>query len=248
MLTTRNTPTRGPIGLALSKLAYHPAGPTILAVSLALISLPLVALTLPVYELMNAPPIGDLRSLSPTDPARWTAATSAVLFSALIGGSVGGWLIRHKRDLYWLALLLAWFCGIAGTTLLPALLGQHFGVNPICVDACGYSTTTDDPGSSVLAAGLFFAFAPMADRYAAGALAVGFVIWSQVFVRFGPPVPQRATSWREQGWQGSYPPSTPYQWSQRAVPEASDAPTSGPDPTPATPPTQPGDQGTRDPG
>ena len=131
-------PAHGPIGRALHRLTYHPAGPAVLAVSLALISLPFVALNLQVYEFTGTGfGIEDIAPLSPTDPARWTAAFSAVLLSSVIAGIIGGWLIRHRRgSSYWAALPVAWICGIGGTTLLPALLGQRFGAVPMCIDGC----------------------------------------------------------------------------------------------------------------
>ncbi len=212
--------TRGPIGRALSKLAYHPAGPTVLAVAFAMISLPFVAFTLNAYELMDAFQISDIRPLSPTDPARWTAAGSAVLLSGVIAGVVGGWLIRHRRGhSYWVALLVAWICGIGGTTLLPSLLGQHFGAAPMCIDSCGYSITTDQPGWNFAAAALFFWLGPIYEYEALGVLVVGFVAWSQILIRFGPQAP---------------PPEVPrwgYPWPQ-AAPATSV--TSAPVPVPIT--------------
>jgi hypothetical protein len=128
------------------------------------------------------------------------------------------------------ALLVAWICGIGGTTLLPSLLGQHFGAVPICIDACGYSITTDHPGWNFAAAALFFWLGPICESEAFGALVVGFVAWSQILIRFGPQAP---------------PPDVPrwgYPWPQ-AAPATSVAPAPGPVPKPATSPTRPADRG-----
>jgi len=245
MFTTRDTPTRGPIGRALSKLAYHPAGPTILAVSLALISLPLVAVTLQLYQMESTGfQTTDIHPLSPTDPARWTAAASAVLLSAVIAGFVGGWLLRHRRGYsYWVALLVAWTCGIGGTTLLPSLLGQHFGAVPMCIDGCGYSITTDQPGWNFVAAALFFWLGPLYEGQALGALIVGFVAWSQILIRFGLAAPPPEVPRWGRAQQASYPLPAPYPWPQAVAPAASTAPPPGPVPAPATPPTQLPDNG-----
>ena len=187
----RLAPADGPIGRALRRLSYHPAGPTVLAVALALTSWPFVALNIHVYELTGL--ADGSEPLPSTDPARWTAAASAVLVSAVVAGFVGGWLIRHRRDSsYWVALLVAWICGIGGTTLLPALLGQHFGTVPICIDGCAYSITTDNPGPNFLGAALLFWLGPLYEGQALGALIVGFVGWSQN----SPPIRSACTSAR----------------------------------------------------
>ena len=241
MFTTKNRP----IGHAFTWLAYQPEGPTILAVSLALIALPFVALSLQVYELMDGFPIEDIHPLSPTDPTRWTAAASAVLLSALVAGSVGGWLIRHRRGYsYWVALPVAWICGIGGSTLLPALLGQHFGAAPMCIDACGYSITTDQPAWNFLAAVLFFWLAPAYEGQALGCLIVGFVAWSQILVRFGPPAPPpEVPRWgRAQAW---YPPSERYPWPQPVAASASETPAPRPVDAPEARPAPLGDEGDR---
>lgn len=255
MLTPRNAPTspwaegplantQGPIGRGLSKLAYHPAGPTFLAVAIATISLPFVALTLQVYEFMDAFQTSEIQPLSPTDPVRWTATASAVLLSSVIAGVVGGWLIRHRRGYsYWVALLVAWICGIGGTTLLPSLLGQHFGAAPMCIDACGYSITTDQPGWNFVAAALFFWLGPIYEGPAFGILVVGFVAWSQILLRFGPSAPPPEVPRWGSAQQTWHPLPAPYPWPQPVAPAASTAPPPGPVSAPATPPTQPPDNG-----
>ena len=234
----------GPIGRAMRKLAYHPAGPTVLAVSLALISWPFVALSLPVYERQGAGfSVSDVQPpLSPTDPVRWTAAASAVILSSVIAGFVGGWLIRHRRGpSYWTALPVAWICAIGGTTLLPALLGQHFGAVPICIDGCGYTITTDNPGPNFLAAAIFFWLGPFIDSHALGALIVGFVAWSQILIRFGPTAPPPAVPGWSRAPQASYPMPAPFPWQQPIAPAALRPPPPEPISASATPPNQPVD-------
>jgi hypothetical protein len=198
-----------------------------------------------VYALMDGFPTSDIQPLSPTDPTRWTAAASAVLLSALVAGCVGGWLIRHRRGYsYWVALPVAWICGIGGSTLLPAILGQHFGAAPMCIDACGYSITTDQPGWNFLAAVLFFWLGPAYEGQALGALIVGFVAWSLILVRFGPPAPPPEVPYwgRAQAW---YPPSEPYPWTQPFAGSASAAQAPRPVDAPETPPTPLNDEGDR---
>ena len=174
-------------GHALSKLAYHPAGPTILAVALALISLPLVAPGLGLYRLDYA---ADLAPMSLTDPARWTTAMSAVLLAAVIGGSVGGWLIRHRSDYsYWTALLLAWIGGIGGSMVLPWFLRQNVGAAQACLDGCSLLVRSDDPTSGFVLGAIFFWLGAAIEYEAFGALVLGFVVWSQVLLRYGPPAP-----------------------------------------------------------
>ena len=246
MFTTRGTPTHGPIGRALNKLAYHPAGPTVLAVAFALISLPFVAVTLQLYEMESTGfQIADIHPLAPTDPARWTAAASAVLLSALVAGSAGGWLLRHRSGYsYWVAFLLAWICGIGGTTLLPSLLGQHFGAVPGCIDGCGYAITSEGPpGANFLAAATVFWLGPIFEGPAFGILVVGFIAWSQILLRFGPAAPPPEVPRWGGAQQASYPLPAPYPWPQPGAPAASTAPPPWPVPAPTTPPTQPADNG-----
>lgn len=245
MLTTRNTPIRGPIGQAVSKLAYHPAGPTVLAVALALISLPFVAVTLQVYEMESTGfQIADIHPLAPADPARWTAAASAVLLSALVAGSAGGWLLRHRSGYsYWVALLLAWICGIGSTTLLPSLLGQHFGAVPLCIDGCGYGISTGAPGPTFVAAALFCWLGPISEGPAFGILVVGFIAWSQILTRFGPAAPPPDVPRWQRTQQAPYPLPGPYAWPHPVAPTDSAAPPPGPVRAPATPPTQLPDNG-----
>ena len=119
-------------------------------------------------------------------------------------------VVAHRSgalDSYWTALPVAWICAIGGTTLLPALLGQHFGAVPICIDGCGYTITTDNPGPNFLVAAMFFWLGPFIESQALGALIVGFVAWSQILIRFGPTAPPPAVPDWSRAPQASYPPA-----------------------------------------
>ena len=61
----------------LDSIVASPLGPALLALALAIVSLPFVALTLHAYP-YSGYQVGFVPDLSPTDPARWTAAVSAV--------------------------------------------------------------------------------------------------------------------------------------------------------------------------
>jgi hypothetical protein len=188
------------IVVRLDSIVSRPLGPALLALALALVSLPFVALTLHAYPYSRYQ-VGFVSDLSPTDPARWTAAVSAVIPSALVTGVVAR-LVRRHRNLMAATFLLAWIVAIATTPVIPTLLGQNVGFGgPICIDTCWAPISTSAPAGAPVIAVLFWWLGPLVGEFGPFAvLAAGFVAWFRFVYRISPP--QVATPW---AW-------TPSQW------------------------------------
>ena len=243
-MLTRITLFRGSIGRALSRLAHHPAGPTALAVAIALISLPFVAVNLQLYELESSGfAISDIHPLAPTDPARWTAAASAVLLSALIAGSAGGWLLRHRSGYsYWIALLWPGSAASAALPCCPRSLVSISGPSP-CVSTGAATESLQVHQARPSSRPLCSAGSARSTRVRRLDLVVGFVAWSQILRSFGPPAPPPSLPRWGSAQQESQLLPAPYPWPYPVGPTAPMVPSSGAVPAPAKPPTQPADNG-----
>jgi uncharacterized RDD family membrane protein YckC len=167
----------------IRRLLARREGPTALAVLLALVSLPFVAVSLQEYA--YAADLRGVAQLAPSDPARWTAAAGAVLFSGLIAGFVGG-RISHNPAGALLTFLLAWCLAIAAAPILPAALGQQvsFG-GQLCIDGCSASVSSVDPSSGLSNSVFLFWLGPLVDPEPFLALLLGFAIWYSLIARFG---------------------------------------------------------------
>jgi hypothetical protein len=167
------------------RVLAHPAGPTALAIVLALVSLPIVAQSLDVIHLPQSGGFVPDR-LSPTDPARWTAAAGAVLISALIAGTIGGGVVRRSAvGGAILTIAIAWVVAVETVALGPALLNQNVGIEVLCIDACAPSLKSNEP-SNWLVAGLAAPFAPLVAFGSFEILCVGVGIWTAILRRFRP--------------------------------------------------------------
>jgi len=168
----------------LRRLLARREGPTVLAVLMALVSLPFVAISLQEYA--YAADLRGVAQLAPSDPARWTAAAGAVLFSGLIAGFVGG-RISHNPAGALLTFLLAWCLAIAAAPILPAALGQQvsFG-GQLCIDGCSASVSSVDPFSGISNSIFLFWLGPFVDPEPFLALLLGFALWYSLIARFGP--------------------------------------------------------------
>lgn len=164
--------------------------PTALALVLALVAWPIVAVT------MNAAyPVHDVGGpeLGASPLARWSAAASAVFISAAVAGPIGGVMVRRNAiggGVTTFALALA--AAVASWPLLPMLLGQQIGVACESTFAPGFSSSPCDPFlttgnlASDLQAVPFFWLAPFAQPVAVATLAIGVSVWTAIL----------AMSWR----------------------------------------------------
>lgn len=127
------------------------SGPTVLALFLALLSLPLVVLSLDVVSYYPGVPLGTQgNEVSLLDLGRWSGAGGAVFGSALVAGTVGGMAFRRNAVFAGLAaFLLAWMVAIAALPLLPALLGQEVGFAYSCLDSCGPALSSSNPTQAI---------------------------------------------------------------------------------------------------
>ena len=161
------------------------ARPTLLALLLALVSLPLVALTMGAVDTT-----GNHYSLATPIPAtalgQWSAAASAVFVSALVAGTIGAPLVRSQK---WLGGITTFFIALVvappALPLLPAFLGQHVGVAVSCMDVCSPASSTNDLTTGLLA-DLFIFLAPWAEPWPVLTLAVGVGIWVYLVRRLQP--------------------------------------------------------------
>jgi hypothetical protein len=156
--------------------------PPLVAVGLALVSLPLVAVSLSILDTTHAVS-SSTQYLALGDPRRWTSGAGAVLISAVFAGAIGAPAVRRRPIAgalftFFVALIVA----IGAFPLLPASLGDHVGEVVFCVDGCNAVVDSWDPSSGLRAAP-FFAWAAFTEPVSVAALAIGVTIWSLVVRR-----------------------------------------------------------------
>jgi hypothetical protein len=177
-------------------VAVHP---TLLALALAAISLPIVALTLNMtVEVETWVDLGHwsgwdefltVTLLPPGDPARWLAAAGSVFASALVAGTLLAPRARsHAKRGAWLTITVAWIAAIAALPVLPALAGRGVGVEPFAVLFSDYylaMNTTDPfaafrvmPGSGGLQPVVGFWLGPLYEPTPFLALVFGVTVWT----------------------------------------------------------------------
>lgn len=164
-------------GMGIGSLSWM--APALIAVDLALVTLPLIAVTLTVFDTTqlgywNA----DVPTLDEADPRRLTTAAGAVLSAALIAGLLGGPLVRRHRTMGALfTFVLASVAAITFYPVVPSMLHQHLGEAAVCVGHCEPVVNSDDVLSGVKAVP-FFALAVLVEPIAIFVLAVGVYIWA----------------------------------------------------------------------
>jgi hypothetical protein len=120
--------------------------PTALALLLALVAWPIVAMTLGAVD-PNYNGIGPVHHASAL--GQWSAAASAVFLSALVSGPIGGLVVRRNAIVGGLfTFVLALMVAIESVSLLPTVLGQEIGVACESAIAPGFSSSPCDPTSS----------------------------------------------------------------------------------------------------
>ena len=184
--------------MPVRRMLTHWSGPTVLAVLLALLSLPLVAISLDAVQAtprggaMNCtgsypdvftPDLCIYDGLPLTDPGRWSAAAGAVLAAALLAGTIGGRIVRRHAKLGGLlTVLLAWEVAIASIPLLPAT----FHLDVAFAQALGWMpavrSTEATSGLSAAATWLVL-ISPLAEPVPFVLLLVGVVVWTKLLRR-----------------------------------------------------------------
>ncbi|HEX7490756.1 MAG TPA: hypothetical protein VF337_03515 [Candidatus Limnocylindrales bacterium] len=171
VMALRSSGDEGPEGLA------ERARPTLLALALALLAWPVVALSLGATT-------GDARERIPaTELSRWTAAASAVFISALVAGPIGGFAVcRHAKSGAVFTFLLALMVAIPALPLIPSALGQNVGAGFVCIDTCSDATSTSNLVAGVWA-DMFLLFAPLYEPVPVLTLVGGVVLWTVLLRR-----------------------------------------------------------------
>jgi hypothetical protein len=157
--------------------------PTLLALLFAMISLPVVAVTMPVWAYGH--------QVSAADPARWTAAAGAILVPAAIVGTIAAPIVRwHGVMGGFIALTLAWVLALVMLPVLPALLHLTYGgtlgfgsynVGFVAADQMGFSV---DDAAAGLRSVLLFPIAPLAAPGPFLSLVLGVAYWTRVVRTF----------------------------------------------------------------
>jgi hypothetical protein len=145
---------------------------TAIALLLALATVPLVALTCGATD-------GTNKMGPATEAARWTAAASAVLLSALFAGTIGAPIVRRNSGGgACLTVVIALLVAIPTSTWIPSLLGQSVGLGEVCfLSSCTPAVATAPYGSGP-AISLFFVLTPFVEPVPFVALAIGVGVWT----------------------------------------------------------------------
>jgi hypothetical protein len=123
-------------------------GPVALAVGLAIAFLPVVAGALMVT---GAPDYEPLPQLSFRDVFVLAAVSS--LAAAIIGGAIGGALIRRHRVVGPLAAtILSWMTAVTLVPLVASVIGIHYQAVVFCLDSCQVIIDSALPSSGFSAA------------------------------------------------------------------------------------------------
>lgn len=175
----------GPRSAHLGRLLDHPAGPAMLAAAFALLSLPLVALSLDGVSTAGSmyEPGGPIR-LGLIDPGRWVGAFGSVLAAGLVAGTVGGSLVRkHAKIGVFVTLVVAWEVAIAALPVLPALLRMDAGFAYYCLDSCQPAISGKNPDGVLfllVQPWTTLALAPLVAPGPILTLTVGVAVWAWI--------------------------------------------------------------------
>jgi hypothetical protein len=169
-------------GATLALVRWVPSRyrPTALALLFALVSLPLVALTLAPTS------AGDYMRDQPipaTALGQWSAAASAAFISAMVAGRFGGKVVRrHAIAGSCLTFVIALLVAIPALPLFPAMLGENVGVGRVCLDGCWALTATNNLGDGLIS-DVFFMLAPFYEPVPVLTLAIGVGVWAYLVRR-----------------------------------------------------------------
>lgn len=135
----------GPISTRIRGLAQGPAGPTVLAIGLAVLATPFGA-----WAITRAAVDGSGQPAFVDPGLAIGMSLLATLVGAVVGGTVGGLVVRRNpTGGMVLALATAWPAALATLPVVPALLGRHYGGVGLCIDSCGPVITSEALGSAI---------------------------------------------------------------------------------------------------
>jgi hypothetical protein len=177
------------VGRTLIAIVPVWAQPTVLALMLALVAWPIVAMTWGVgyrgqYFITPVPESALVQ---------WTAAGGGVFLSALVAGPIGGLVARREAIAGGMvAFILALAVAIICATLVPVLLGQQ----NVC-EVANHGSPCDPIAATAYVViddlqslPLVFLFAPLVEPVAVSTLALGVGAWTTVLARLGRQAPR----------------------------------------------------------
>lgn len=123
-------------------------GPIVVAVGLAVLSIPVVTIALLLAP--EAAPRLNVTRLALGEAV--ALAAIATISAAVVGGAIGGFVIRSRRSLGVLAAIaLAWPVGVAVVPIAASALGIRFQAVEFCIDGCNPMIRSDVPLSGAQA-------------------------------------------------------------------------------------------------
>lgn len=155
----------------IRSLANRRGGPTFFALALAIISIPFATLAI---MLAGVDSSGDP---TPVDTGlALVMALVAVVAGALVGGTLGGLVVR-RRPLLGLGLAIgsAWPTALATLSIVPGLVGREYGAVRMCFDSCSPVIRGDSTLSAIAGYGISLLFTAIVAVPAAGILL--FIAW-----------------------------------------------------------------------
>jgi len=129
----------------LRSIAARPGGPTILALGLAVLSIPFAtaAIVLAAVDGSGDPAAMDL-------DLAIVMAVAAVVAGALAGGTIGGFAVRRRPYLgLALAIGAAWPVALATLSIVPGLIDRAYGAVRLCFDSCSPIIRSDSALSAI---------------------------------------------------------------------------------------------------
>jgi hypothetical protein len=178
---------RGPQQWGTGMTAELRYGPVLAAVVLALAALPVVAVSMSLFDPTQPIWSDTIKPLPFNDMRRWSSAMSGVLAASLLAAAIGTWAVRtHVIAGSLFTFLIALTVGITALPLLPALLGQRVGAELFCIDGCNPIVSSEDPTTGLRAV-IVFGWAPFVEPVVVAVLAVGVALWAWVVRTFFMP-------------------------------------------------------------
>jgi hypothetical protein len=178
--------------LSPADLPYMPTGksiptgfdprPTLYALGLALLSAPIVAASLNLFDAGTAGG-GYPVALALDDPRRVLCAVPVVLASAFVASSLGAIAMRRQEIAgFVITLALAILTAIGTLALVLELLPQQTQEGRFCIDSCSaiLGRGADGPAWAIA----FFGWAPLMEMLPVSILCVGVLVWA-LLVRRG---------------------------------------------------------------
>ena len=158
-------------------------GPLLVATGIALISIPILASTLGLFDILKGIS-SDTPTLPTDDIRRWTTVAGCAVPSVLAAATLGAPAVRrHRLTGGVFTFLVALGVAIAAMPMVLALLGQHLGAEKFCLDACSAIIESGNPASGLIA-DVCYAWTPLFEPMPMATLALGVSVWTAIVRAF----------------------------------------------------------------